>query len=140
VSEPERVSDPDNRDHRGVVARLWEAFEARDWDAAQALLHDDVIVEWPHSGERFTSADAFIEMNRRHPAPNWHIHVRRIITEGDTVVSEVWVPTDTQPAFVTSFFELRDGRIAKITEYWLDCEPEIADWREDLRERYEPEL
>ena len=127
-------------DNRDVVAALWARFEARDWDGAQALLADDAVVEWPHSGERFAGATSFIEMNRRHPAPNWHIQVKRIVAEGDQVVSEVWVPTDAQPAFVTSFFELRDGKIARITEYWLDCEPEAADWRADLRERFEPEL
>jgi ketosteroid isomerase-like protein len=126
--------------NRSLVAELWEAFEARDWERAQGLLDEDVVVEWPHSGERFVGAANFIEMNRRHPAPNWHIRVQRILVEGDQAVSEVWVPTDAQPAFVTSFFELRDGRIARITEYWLDCEPEVAEWRADLRERFEPDL
>ena len=123
-----------------IVSNLWKAFEAHDWDGAQALMTPDAVVEWPHSGERFTSAADFIEMNRHHPAPNWHIVVKRIVAEGDTVVSEVWVPTDAEPAFVTSFFELRHSKIAKITEYWLDCEPEAAEWRADLRERFEPEL
>jgi ketosteroid isomerase-like protein len=123
-----------------TVAQLWEAFELRDWEAVRALLAENLVVEWPHSGERFVGAVNFIEMNRRHPAPNWHIAVKRIVAEGDTVVSEVWVPTDAQPAFVTSFFEMNEGRIARIVEYWLDCEPEVADWRADLRERYEPEI
>jgi ketosteroid isomerase-like protein len=124
--------------NKGIVERLWEAFEARDWDGAQALLTGDAVVEWPHSGERFVGAANFIEMNRRHPAPNWHIAVKRMVAEGDLVVSEVWVPTDEQPAFVTSFFEIKNGRIARIVEYWLDCEPEAADWRADLREPYDP--
>jgi ketosteroid isomerase-like protein len=126
-------------DHRDVVAELWRRFEGRDWEGARALLADDLIVEWPHSGERFVGAANFIEMNRRHPAPNWHIRVRRILVDGDQVVSEVWVPTDAQPAFVTSFFDMQDGKIARMTEYWLDCDPEVPEWREDLRERYQPE-
>jgi ketosteroid isomerase-like protein len=126
-------------DNRRTVAELWERFEARDWDGAQALLAEDAVVEWPHSGERFVTAANFIEMNRRHPALNWHIVVKRIVAERSSVVSEVWVPTEAQPAFVTSFFEIRDGKIARITEYWLDCEPEAANWRDDLRERYDPE-
>jgi ketosteroid isomerase-like protein len=129
---------PDPNQNRRIVAQLWERFEARDWDGAQTLMAPEAIVEWPHSGERFVGAANFIEMNRRHPAPNWHIRVKRIVAEGDQVVSEVWVPTDDQPGFVTSFFEIRDGQIARITEYWLDCEPEAADWRDDLRESYEP--
>ncbi len=126
--------------NRRLVEEFWQRFEARDWDGAQDLMAADAMVEWPHSGERFFSAGNFIEMNRRHPAPNWHIRVKRILVEGDQVVSEVWVPTDARPAFVTSFFELREGKIGSIPEYWLDCEPEVADWRADLRERFEPEL
>jgi ketosteroid isomerase-like protein len=126
--------------NRDIVAQLWERFETRDWDGAQALLAEDAVVEWPHSGERFVTAASFIEMNRRHPAPNWHIRVRRIVAEGNEVASEVWVPTDKQIAFVTSFFEIHDGKIQRITEYWLDCAPEAANWRDDLRERYEPQF
>jgi hypothetical protein len=126
--------------NKQTVARLWEAFEAREWEDAMALLSPDLIVEWPHSGERFVGRENFIAMNRRHPAPNWHIRVRRIVAEGDQAVSEVWVPTDEQPAFVTSFFQLQDGLVTRIVEYWLDCDPEIPDWRESYRERYEPDL
>jgi ketosteroid isomerase-like protein len=129
---------PGSEANREVVQRLWEAFESREWEEALALLSTDLIVEWPHSGERFAGRESFIAMNRRHPAPNWHIRVQRIVVDGDQAVSEVWVPTDAEPAFVTSFFELRDGLIARIVEYWLDCEPEVPDWREPFRERYDP--
>jgi hypothetical protein len=42
------------------VRALWNFIEARDWPGARALLADDLIVELPATGERFTSADAFV--------------------------------------------------------------------------------
>ncbi|MDP9340776.1 MAG: nuclear transport factor 2 family protein [Actinomycetota bacterium] len=110
----------DEEANREVVRRLWELFEERDWQGAGALLHEDVVVDWPWSAERIRGRDNFISVNRHHPAPDWHIEVRRIVAEGDQVVSEVIVPYEGGQSRAASFFELRDGRIARIVEYWID--------------------
>jgi len=106
--------------NREVVRRLWDLFEARDWDGAAELLHEDLVVDWPFSNERFRGRDNFVQANVHHPAPDWHIEVRRVVAEGDQVASEVIVPFDGGVAQAASFFELRDGRIARIVEYWID--------------------
>jgi ketosteroid isomerase-like protein len=106
--------------NRLVVRRLWDLFEARDWEGAAALLHEDVVVDWPWSAERIRGRDNFIRVNRHHPAPDWHIEVRRIVADGDQVVSEVVVPHADGVSQAASFFELRDERIARIVEYWID--------------------
>jgi ketosteroid isomerase-like protein len=106
--------------NREVVRRLWERFEARDWDGAAELVHEDLVVDWPWSAERIRGREHFILVNRQHPAPDWHIEVRRIVAEGDQVVSEVVVPYAEGTSRAASFFELRDGRIARIVEYWID--------------------
>ena len=123
--------------NREIVRQLWELFEARDWDGAAALLHDDLVVDWPWSGERIRGRDNFIKVNVHHPASDWHIEVRRIVAEGDQVVSEVVVPYRDGRSKAASFFELRDGRIARIVEYWIDVGqqeplPYRAEWVEPL--------
>ena len=47
-----------------TVRALWERLEARDWDGARATLADGFVCDYPHTGERFGSPDAFIAMNR----------------------------------------------------------------------------
>ena len=123
--------------NREVVRRLWELFEARDWEGAAELVHQDLVVDWPWSGERIRGRRHFILVNQHHPAPDWHIEVRRLVAEGDHVVSEVIVPYRGGVSQAASFFELRDGRIAHITEYWIDfglqAPPEYrASWVERL--------
>jgi hypothetical protein len=93
-----------HRDCQAVdtVLALWNLFEARDWPGARALLADDVVVEWPATGERFTSADAFVAVNATYPE-GWTIQVQRVVCGGastalsggaDLVISEVQVPQE----------------------------------------------
>ena len=103
---------------REIVERLWDAFEARDWDLARSLLHDDFELEWPHTGEAIRGASNFMEMNRAFPG-DWHLRVLRVVAEGDTVVSEVEATVEGDVEFAVSFFEVRRGRIARLREYWV---------------------
>ena len=74
-------------------------------------------------------------MNRSHPAPNWRIELRRTIVEGDVVVCEVRVPADDGVSFCAAFYEVRDGRVRRGTEYWVDEDPAAApEWRAQWRE------
>ena len=77
---------------------------------------------WPHSGERIRGRDNFVAVNREHPDPWTSIEVHRLIAEGDVVVSEVVVAVEGgNPAHAASFFEFEDGKIVRLTEYWVDA-------------------
>ncbi|HUH06256.1 MAG TPA: nuclear transport factor 2 family protein [Egibacteraceae bacterium] len=109
-------------ENKTAVEHLWRAFDERRFDDAGDALHDDVVVEWPHSGERMVGRDAFIAVNRDHPDPWIRVEVLRIVAEGDVVVSEVVVPVEGQrSALAASFFTFEDGKIVSITEYWVDA-------------------
>ncbi|MFT3772820.1 MAG: nuclear transport factor 2 family protein [Minicystis sp.] len=120
------MSDQDNR---AIVAALWDLFEARAWDRARALLADDLVVDWPHTGERMRGPENFLAVNRYYPE-GWSIRVLRIIASGDTVVSEVVVTLGDVRSFAASFFEIAGGRIHRVTEYWVDAEHQpVPSWR-----------
>jgi len=104
------------------VERLWKALAEQDWQTARAELHPQVVVEWPHTGERFASCDAFLEVHRAFPGP-WTLDVRRIVSEGRDIASEVVVRSGEDTWYVASFFGLRDGRIQSAVEYWVAEEP-----------------
>lgn len=120
-------------DNRRVVERLWELFDARDWDAAGELLHDEVVVEWPQSGERIRGRANVLAVNRNYPG-EWAIAVRRVVVEGDAAASEVSIAIDGRREVAVSFYELRDGKIVHETDWW----PEpfaAAEWRARWVER-----
>ncbi|APR75784.1 Hypothetical protein A7982_01130 [Minicystis rosea] len=118
-----------DHDPRVIVEQLWAFFEARDWDRARDLLSDDLVVEWPHSNERMRGPEAFLAVNRYYPE-GWSIRVLRVVAAGDLVVSEIVVTLGGQRSFAASFFEIAAGRIARITEYWVDEGHQAApSWR-----------
>lgn len=124
---------------RQVVERYWQAMNTNDWRAASELLHDEYLLDYPQSGERFRGHDHFIALNADYPAAGpWRFTVHRIVADEQAAVSDVSVTAPSVTARVVSFFELRDGKIWRVTEYWPDPF-EAAAWRARLAESIGPE-
>jgi SnoaL-like domain len=116
-----------------VVRALWEHIEARDWDAARGTLADSFTCDYPATGERFPSADAFIGMNRAYPE-GWSIVVDEIVEQGARVVARVRVALGDDLFHCLSFADVEDGLIARSVDFWLDDGGEPApDWRTPFR-------
>lgn len=119
-----------------VVQRFWNAIAAHDWAGMADLLHPDVVVEWPASGERIVGRDNVVAVNREYPE-GWAIDVLRVIGAGDDVVSEVEVPHEGIGVFrAASFWTVRDGLIESGREYWIGVGAEEPPaWRSRYAER-----
>jgi limonene-1,2-epoxide hydrolase len=114
-----------------LVRTFWQAFDAADFDAAEAMMAPEAVVTWPCTGETFRGSINFIDVQRHYPG-RWSIAVERVVVAAEVVVSVVKVTPDggTKPSFhATSFFEFdAQDRIVAITEYWATDE-EPPDWR-----------
>jgi ketosteroid isomerase-like protein len=119
---------------RQLVEQYWQTMNTNNWNAVGALLHDDFLLEWPQSGERFRGRINFAMMNANYPAAGvWRFTVNRVIADETGAASDVGVTDGARNDRVVSFFELRDGRIWRMTEFWPDpFEP--AAWRAQLVE------
>ncbi len=119
-----------------VVQRFWAAIAARDWASMADLLHPDVVVEWPASGERIVGRDNVVAVNREYPE-GWAIDVLRVIGDDDVVVSEVEVPHQGLGVFrAASFWTVRDGLIVSGREYWIGVGAEEPPaWRSAYAEK-----
>lgn len=125
---------------RQVVERYWRAMNTNDWRAASELLHDDYVLDYPQSGERFRGRERFIALNAEYPAAGpWRFGVHRIVAgeREQEAVSDVIVTAPSVTARVVSFFELRDGMIWRMVEFWPDPF-EAAAWRAPLAEPITP--
>jgi ketosteroid isomerase-like protein len=118
-----------------IVERFWRLMNANDWNAAGAVLHDDFLLTWPQSGERIRGRANFSAINTHYPATDvWRFKVRHLVADETLAASLVAVTMGALHAEVISFFELRDGLIWRVTEYWPDpFEP--AGWRAQWVER-----
>jgi len=109
------------QEQRAVVELFWDTMNTNDFRAAGALLDDQYLLEWPQSGERIRGRENFVAVNEKYPAAGrWVFTVNRLIAGEGGVATDVTVTDGAITARAITFHELRDGRIARQTEYWPD--------------------
>jgi ketosteroid isomerase-like protein len=117
-----------------VQAMLQQHFQYSDSDPekAHAMYHEDAVLEFPQSGERFEGVENFREWRSRYPA-NTSFEFREVRGEGDVWVAELTVSYDDGPPnYGISILEMRDGKIAResiyVSEGW-----QAPEWRAEWR-------
>ena len=114
-------------DNRKTVEQFIEAMAANDFEAQDRLLTDDFVEEYPQSGERIVGKDnrrAIIqnypggepsEASTSGPSPKPPV----ITGAGDnfTATGKVKYPNG-ETWDIISLIEFRDGKIAKMTDYF----------------------
>lgn len=117
---------------RRLIEQYWDVMNENDWRGAGMLLDDDYMLHYPQSGERFRGRESVVAMNEAYPAAGrWRFTVHAVVADADSAVSDVSVTDGARDDRVVSFFSVRDGRIAAMTEYW----PEpfaIPAWRAEM--------
>lgn len=115
------------------VKRYFE-YAGADVDLAHEIYHDDAVLEFPQSGERFEGVHNFTEWRRQYPA-EVRYHVRRITAGEDLIVAEISVSYDDgAPIFGVQILEFREDKVARERIYVMDgwAAPEWrAAWRSD---------
>ena len=131
-------------DTREMAAKFEEVLKAGDFERLGKLTEeyaaDDFVEEWPQSGERLSKAAA-VRMGENYPAmtgTNPSFKYRRMLGGGDLYVIEGTIDYgDGIPVSYVGIGELRDGKIARVTEYFANPF-EAPAWRADFVERMEP--
>ena len=107
----------DNQDIRAELERHWEATVARDLDRAHDIYHEDLIVEFPQSGERISGERNLYELRTHYPA-KVTLKILRIRGEGNLWITELIITYDGRPVNVVTIMEFRDGKVAHETHYY----------------------
>jgi ketosteroid isomerase-like protein len=111
-----------------VVERLRAVFETGSLeDLAQGVYElsaEDVVQEWPQSGERILGRDNVKAINDHYPEMTGStpkLTLRRVSGEGAHWVLEGTIDYgDGTPVSYVGVAELRDGKLAAITEYYAN--------------------
>ncbi|MCO6007000.1 nuclear transport factor 2 family protein [Actinoallomurus purpureus] len=104
---------------RAALDRHWAASAAGDQDAEHEIYHDDVVVDYPQSGERIHGRRNLQALRSHHPA-KLDFTIRRILGVGDLWITEYVIDYDGKPAFTVSIMEFRDGKVAREIQYFAD--------------------
>jgi SnoaL-like domain len=115
------------------VRRFWE-YPGADVDRARELYHEDAVLEFPQSGERFEGVDNFTEWRRQYPA-EVRYRVRRVTVREDLAVVELLASYNDGPwQFGVQLLEFRGDKVAReriyVMEGWEAPEWRAA-WRSD---------
>jgi ketosteroid isomerase-like protein len=124
----------EDREVRAALDRHWAASDASDFTAEHEIYREDAVLEYPQSGERI-SGRRNIEASRTAQPNRKRFTVRRIIGAGDLWVSEFVLSYDGEPSYTVSIMELRDGKVARETQYFGDPfapGPSRAQWVERM--------
>jgi hypothetical protein len=114
---------------RRLVHNFWSKMEARDWSGLASLLGEGFLAQYPQSGERF-DRDSFVAVNRMYPG-TWSIISSEVIAAETGFLSITKVEIDGRIDHALTLFDVQDGRIWGIREYW--AEPFLPpDWRVNL--------
>ncbi|HEX2397947.1 MAG TPA: nuclear transport factor 2 family protein [Solirubrobacteraceae bacterium] len=114
-----------------VVQRYFE-YAGADVDRAAEIYHDDAVLEFPQSGERFEGVANFTEWRRKYPA-DVRYRLRRVSARDDLVVSELSVSYNGGPwMFGVQLLEFRGDKVARERIYVM-AGWEAPEWRAPWR-------
>ena len=115
-----------NLEIRTALDRHWE-FTGIDIDKSHEIYRDDVIVEFPQSGERISGKKNLYELRKNYPA-KLGFKILRTRGEGTLWITEYIITYDGRPVSVACIMEFKDEKIAHETLYFGDpFEP--PEWR-----------
>lgn len=129
-----------------MVERIRSVYEINDMAAFAKAQHemaaDDLVVEYPQSGERFRGRDRIAQMNASYTpqtgsAPT--AKLRRVLKPGEAWVIEGTIDYGNgTPVSSISILEMGpDGKVARQTDYFANPF-EAPAWRSEYAEQMEP--
>jgi hypothetical protein len=125
-----------------MVARITALYEEGDMEAFSRelapLLGDDMVYEFPQSGERFVGKDKIMAMNQSYPASTGtapKASLRRVLKPGQAWIIESTIDYgDGTPVSAVSILEFgADGKVHHQNDYFANPFP-APDWRKPYRE------
>jgi hypothetical protein len=121
-----------NEAERRAQITRYLTYSGVDQDISHEIYHDDAVLEFPQSGERFEGVENFREWRRHYPA-DVQFEVRDLRGSGDLWVAELSVTYDDGPAHSgVTILEFRGDKVARETIYV--AEPwEAPEWRVQWR-------
>jgi ketosteroid isomerase-like protein len=120
-------------DGSAIVERYKQALQNQDMSVLDEIYADDAVQEWPQSGERIVGKANIKAINENYPGfPK--ATERRTMGSGDIWILETELDYDGQRFNSVSILEIKDGKIAKETDYF-GSPFEAPEWRSQWVEK-----
>lgn len=125
-----------DEERRRLLEEHWERHaNAGSFEAAHELYHDDAVLEWPQSGERFVGKATFRAM--REGAPPLRFTTWRIVGTGEMWVAENLMSVEgAEPRMCVNVLQFRGDKVAREVVYITE-RFEASPERSHLAERFD---
>lgn len=106
----------------------WQASKAGDLGLEHEIYNENVICEYPQSGERILGRKNLQALRSHHPDKPSGFNVKNITGKENLWITEYIITYQKKPAFTVSIMEFKDGKVVHETQYF--AEPfEAPGWR-----------
>jgi hypothetical protein len=111
-----------------LLEQHWAASAAGDVVAEHDIYDDNVICEYPQSGERIRGRRNLQALRSHHPGKPSGFHVRRMVGAGELWVTEYAISYEGKLFQTVSIMEFRSEKVVREAQYF--AEPfEAPAWR-----------
>jgi hypothetical protein len=98
----------------------WQASAAGDFDAEHAIYDENVICDYPQSGERILGRRNLRALRSHHPGKPSGFIIRRMVGASDLWVTEYTITYQGRPSYTVSIMEFENGKVVHETQYFAD--------------------
>lgn len=108
----------------------WKYVAEQNADELLKFFHKNGVIRWHCTNEQFTVPE-FIKANCEYPG-KWNGAIERMEENGDQIITVTHIWSSEVSFHVVSFFEMEQGKIIQLDEYWGD-DCEIPEWRRNMK-------
>ena len=119
------MGEPENR---AALDLHWSASANGNLEVEHDIYDDNVLCEYPQSGERILGRSNLQALRSHHPGKPSGFNLRRILGDGDLWITEYTITYQGRPAYTVSIMEFRNGKVVHETQYFADSF-EAPGWR-----------
>ena len=119
-----------DQDNEAALKQHWAASASGDLETEHNIYDDNVLCEYPQSGERIRSRHNLQALRGHHPGKPSGFNVRRMVGSGNLWVTEYVITYEGKPFQTVSIMEFKDGKVVHETQYFAEPFPAPADRRQ----------
>jgi hypothetical protein len=105
---------------RQALDAHWRASQVGDADAEHDIYDENVICDYPQSGERILGRSNLQALRTHHPGKPSGFHVKRILGSGNLWITEYLITYEGRSACTVSIMEFRNAKVVHETQYFAD--------------------
>lgn len=119
-----------DQDNQTALKEHWAASASGDLETEHNIYDENVLCEYPQSGERIRGRRNLQALRGHHPGKPSGFAVRRIVGSGNLWVTEYVITYGGKPFQTVSIMEFMDGKVVHETQYFAETFSAPADRRQ----------